>query len=112
MSEAAGVQLGIAGLSDAVRVGQGSYGIVYRASQPAYGRTVAVKVLTVPLLDDEARRRFERECKVLGSLSGHPHIVTLHAAGITDDGHPYIIMDYLSGGSLAGQLSAGPLDWR
>ena len=112
MSDAVGVRLGIEGLSDAVRVGQGSYGVVYRASQAAYGRTVAVKILTSPLLDDDSRRRFERECRALGSLSSHPNIVTLHAAGATDDDRPYLIMDYLPGGSLAARVAGGPLDWR
>ena len=110
--EPSGVLLGVEGLVDATRVGQGSYGVVYRASQPAYGRTVAVKLLTSPLLDPDSQRRFERECKALGSLSSHPFIVTLHAAGVTSDGHPYLIMDYLPGGSLAARVSNGPLGWE
>jgi Protein kinase domain/Protein of unknown function (DUF4232) len=74
---------------------------------------VAVKVLTAALRDPESLRRFDRECQALGSLSGHPNIVTLHAAGITADGHPYLIMDYMSGGSLADRLAAsGPLGWE
>jgi non-specific serine/threonine protein kinase len=103
--------LGIEGIVDPVRVGQGSYGVVYRASQPAFGRTVAVKVLSTSL-DDDSRRQFDRECRALGSLSGHPHIVTLHSAGITTYGYPYLIMDYLPGGSLAARLSGGPLRWE
>jgi serine/threonine protein kinase len=110
--EPSGALLGIEGVLGAVRVGQGSYGVVYKASQPAYGRTVAVKVLTSPLLDDDSQRRFERECRALGSLSSHPYIVTLHSAGVTADGHPYLIMDFLPGGSLASRLTAGPIGWQ
>jgi S1-C subfamily serine protease len=106
------VDLGIDGILDISRIGQGSYGTVYRATQPAYRRTVAVKVLTLLFADDDARRRFERECQALGSLSGDPHIVTLYSAGLTSDGHPYLIMDYMSGGSLAARVSAsGPMAW-
>lgn len=113
MDEHQGAALGIEGIEDAVRVGQGSYGVVYQATQPAYRRTVAVKMLSVPLMDDQSRRRFDRECQALGSLSNHPNIVTLHAAGVTRDGHPYLIMEFLAGGSLAARMaSRGPLSWE
>jgi serine/threonine protein kinase len=113
MSQSGGDFLGIDGITDAVRVGQGSYGTVYQATQPAYARTVAVKVLTEPFADDDARRRFARECMALGSLSTHPFIVTLYAAGITDEGRPYLMMAFLPGGSLAARLgSGGPLEWQ
>jgi len=107
------VELPIEGITDAEAVGRGSFGIVYRAMQPAYRREVAVKLLNEALLDADSRRRFERECQALGSLSGHPNIVTLHNASITSDGHPYLIMDYLSGGSLADRISReGRLRWE
>ena len=106
------VNLGIEGIADVSRIGQGSYGTVYRATQSAYGRTVAVKASKEPIGDDVARLRFERECEALGRLSGDPHTVTLYEAGVTSDDHPYLIMEYLSGGSLAARLSAqGPMDW-
>jgi YVTN family beta-propeller protein len=104
--------LGIEGITDAVVVGQGSFGVVYRATQPAYRRTVAVKVLSMPLTADADRKRFERECQALGSLSGHPNIVALYSSGVAVGGHPYMIMDYLDGGSLGARLKAdGPLSW-
>ena len=107
------VELPIEGITDAEAVGRGSFGIVYRAMQPAYRREVAVKLLNEALLDADSRRRFERECQALGSLSGHPNIVTLHSASITSDGHPYLIMDYLSGGSLADRITReGRLRWE
>jgi hypothetical protein len=99
----------IEGLTDAVKVGQGSFGVVYKAYQPAYGRMVAVKVLNAPVVDDVDRRRFERECQALGTLSTHPNIVTLHTAGVTSGDRPYLIMGYLPRGSLA---SRGILGWQ
>jgi serine/threonine protein kinase len=96
-----------------VLVGSGGFAAVYRAHQPAFQRTVAVKVLSAPHADQRSRDRFERECRAMGSLSEHPNIVTLHDAGFTADGHAYLVMAYLSGGSLAGRLhDAGPLGWE
>jgi len=54
------IDLGIPGISEAEQVGQGGFGVVYRARQEAFGRTVAVKVLSVATLGDGDRRRFER----------------------------------------------------
>jgi serine/threonine protein kinase/outer membrane protein OmpA-like peptidoglycan-associated protein len=105
------VDLGIDGIVDAVRIGQGGFGTVYRAVQPAYRRTVAVKVLALPLVDDQVRAAFDKECQALGSLSSHPNIVTLHQAGTTEQRYPYLIMEYLAGGSLTTRVTSGPLPW-
>ncbi len=107
------VDLGIDGIGEATKVGQGGFGVVYRARQEAFGRTVAVKVLSVPALDEESLRRFERECRAMGSVSGHPHIVAVYGSGHTRSGQPYLVMEHLLGGSLA-QLIAddGALPWE
>ena len=89
-------ELGIPGITDAVLVGRGGYGSVYRARQTRFHREVAVKVLAGEL-DEAAAVRFERECAAMGSLSGHPHIVTIFDSGIAGD-EPYIIMEYLPAG--------------
>ena len=112
MSASPPSDLGIPGLSDPVPIGSGGYAIVYRAFQAAFKRQVAVKVITADV-DERARRRFERECEALGVLSEHPGIVTVHDAGFTADGHPFLVMAYLSGGSLADRLATeGPLGWE
>ena len=80
--------MGISGLEGGVEVGSGGAGVVYRAFQPAFGRAVAVKVLHEPLADGQVRRRFDRERKAVGMLSGHPHIVTVYESGLTGDGRP------------------------
>lgn len=106
------IDLGIEGLVDPVLIGQGGFGAVYRAEQPALGRTVAAKILSAPGLDDRTRERFERECVAIGALSGHPHIVTVYDSGINSWGRPYIVMDFMAGGSTADRVSAhGPLPW-
>ena len=82
-------------------IGHGGFGVVYRAHQEHLNRDVAVKVLNVSGLAEASRRRFERERKTLGSVSNHPAIVTLYDSGITDDGLPYLVMELMTGGSLA-----------
>lgn len=107
--------LGIDGLTDAVEIGVGGFATVYKAYQPAFRRTVAVKVLATLNLDDAARERFERECQAMGSLSDHPNIVTVYGAGFTggQQSRPYLVMAYLPGGSLAERISqSGPLPWQ
>ena len=105
--------LGIPGIVDAVVVGRGGFGSVYKARQPALSRTVAVKILTDALQDETARLRFERECFAMGMLGGHPNIIQVYESGFTGDGRPYIVMDYMAEGALADRLEhRGPYDWR
>ncbi|NJP34183.1 serine/threonine-protein kinase [Micromonospora thermarum] len=101
-----GLDLGIAGCTGAVVVGRGGFGVVYRAWQPDFHRWVAVKVLAADW-HGPSRARFERELKTLGRLSDHPNIVTLHQAGRTAAGNPYLLMAYEENGSLADRLAAG-----
>jgi serine/threonine-protein kinase PknK len=107
------VDLGITGIEEAAEIGIGGFGRVYRARQPAFGREVGVKVLSVGKLDEKAQSRFERECQAMGALGGHPNIVTIYDAGTTDDGRPYLIMEYMPGGSYDDRIrDQGPLAWQ
>ena len=115
MSEENVEDLGIEGLTDASEIGVGGFATVYKAYQPAFRRTVAVKVLATLNLDDASRERFERECQAMGSLSDHPNIVTVFGAGFTtgSQSRPYLVMAFLPGGSLAERLSqSGTLPWQ
>ncbi|MDT3438070.1 MULTISPECIES: serine/threonine-protein kinase [unclassified Pseudofrankia] len=100
----------IDGYSSFERVGGGGFSTVYRAYQEVFDRQVAVKVLHADLHDDDARRRFLRECRATGRLTGHPHIITVFDAGTTRENRPYLVMEYFPGGSLGDSLRArGPL---
>jgi serine/threonine protein kinase len=100
----------ITGLDDLVEVGRGGFGVVFRARQVRLDRYVAVKLLTTQLLDDRSQRRFEREGRALGTLSGHPNVVALYEFGITSDSIPYLVLEYLAGGSYADRIErTGPL---
>jgi serine/threonine protein kinase len=102
----------IQGVSDLVEIGRGGFGVVYRASETDLQRTVAVKLLTGEF-DEDSKRRFDRERKAMGALSGHPNIVTVYRAGLTENERPYLIMEYMSGGSIAERLvREGPVPWQ
>ncbi len=94
-------------------VGVGGMGRVYCAEQVALGRTVAVKVVHPHLADDElATARFLNEARAASRLS-HPNSVAIFDFGRTDDGQPYIVMEYLRGRDL-GRVAEGegPLPLR
>ena len=105
------LDLGIDGVADPIEIGRGGFGIVYRASEADLGRTVAVKILT-GAFDERSKLRFNRERMALGSLSNDPNIVTVHRTGISNAGLPYLVMEYLEGGSVADKLAhLGRLPW-
>ncbi|KAB2345125.1 serine/threonine-protein kinase [Actinomadura rudentiformis] len=92
------------------QVGEGGFSVVYRAHQERLDRTVALKVLSISAVDDAAMRRFQRECKITGRLSGHPNIVTVLDTGTSRFGRPYIAMEYFERGALIDRLEReGPL---
>ena len=104
-------ELTAAGFEDPEEIGRGGFGVVYRASQPALDRIVAVKVLTSDP-EPDSLERFVREQVAMGKLSGHPHIVTVFQVGTTATGRPYIVMQYHPHGSLEAKIHAsGPLGW-
>lgn len=94
------------------KLGSGGFATVWLAEQGQLGRRVAVKLLGETLEDSERERRFLAECRAIGRLSGHPAVVTVHDAGTTDAGHPYLVMEHLPGGSLHDRMHReGPLPW-
>ena len=105
------VDLGIDHLTDVEAIGRGGFSVVYAATDTQFDRRVAVKVLS-NLVGEADRRRFERECRVMGRLSAHPNVVTVHSAGYTANGSPYLLMELIEGGSLADRLAAeGSMPW-
>jgi serine/threonine protein kinase len=98
-------------------IGAGGMGEVYRAVDTRLDRTVAIKVLSPQLAGAaEFRERFDREARVISQLD-HPHICALYDVG--DVMHPqsgsdsrplaFLVMQYLSGETLASRLARGPL---
>jgi tRNA A-37 threonylcarbamoyl transferase component Bud32 len=93
-------------------LGRGAMSVVLKAYEPALKRWVAIKVLAPELAGDRrARERFAREAQAAASVR-HPHVVTIHAVRERNE-LPFIVMEYLAGGSLQDYLdSYGPLDWQ
>lgn len=103
--------LAAAGFTDPEEIGRGGFGVVYRCRQESLDRTVAVKILSTTL-DPDNMDRFLREQRVMGRLSGHPHIVTVLQAGTGGTGLPYLVMHYHPHDSLEARIRRhGPLEW-
>lgn len=89
-------------------LGRGGMAIVYLARDPLFGRQVALKVLPSQFkLDKQYLVRFQREAKVIAALE-HPYIVPVYDYGEEGD-QPYIVMRYMSGGTLTERMRAGPM---
>src|SRR5664279_840029 len=90
-------------------IGHGGMATVYRARQISMNRIVAVKVLPRQFLSDETyMQRFNREVKIVSELE-HRSIVPVHDYGVAEE-QPYIVMRYMSGGSVDDLLREGALD--
>lgn len=92
----------IPGLTLIEHIGSGGFADVYLYEQEFPARKVAVKVLHAAE-SDEALSQFYAEANVMAQLSGHPAIVSIHAADVADDGRPYIVMEYCPPPALAAQ---------
>jgi DNA-binding SARP family transcriptional activator/WD40 repeat protein/energy-coupling factor transporter ATP-binding protein EcfA2 len=91
------------------RLGEGAFGVVWRAYQPSVGREVAVKVIRSELASQSSFvRRFEAEARTIARLA-HPHIVPLIDFW-RDTDSAYLVLALLSGGSLASAMSSGKVD--
>ena len=87
-------------------IGSGASALVFLADDTRLRRRVAVKVLHHGLADDESfSRRFRAEAHSAAALN-HPNVVAVYDWG-EDDGEPYLVTEYLDGGSLRGMLDDG-----
>lgn len=78
--------------------GEGGMGMVYLAKRVdgEYDHTVAIKFLRGGFFSPTMRNRFKREKQILARLN-HPNIAGILDGGITDDGTPFIILEYVKG---------------
>jgi serine/threonine protein kinase len=103
----------IDGFDELQPIGRGGFSYVFSARQRDFNRRVALKVLSFGLADERERRSFERECRAMGLVSQHPHIVTVFNAAFTTAKQPCIVMELYSGGTYGerqkreGQLPVG-----
>jgi PAS domain-containing protein len=88
-------------------LGRGGMGQVWLVQHVATGALRALKRLD-PGADGELRLRFVREAEAMARVGDHPALARIHAAGVDARG-PWLVMDLLPGGDLAGRLQEGPL---
>jgi len=79
------------------KVGVGGFGTVYKGRDPFIKRAVAIK--TCQSEEEEIKKRFFREAEFAGNLH-HRNITTIYDFGVTDDGTPYIVQEFLTGEDL------------
>lgn len=94
-------------------IGEGGMGLVYEVRDKALDRTVAMKVLcTTSAMSEQQVGRFRREAQILDTLR-HPGIVEVFNSGITEDGSPYIAMEFVDGAPLNHMIeTTGGLEYR
>src|SRR5271169_767126 len=106
MTIAAGTRLG--SYEVVAPIGAGGMGEVYQAHDTKLGRDVAIKVLPPAFAHDPERlSRFQREAKMLAALN-HPNIATIYGLE-QSGGTSYLVMELVSGETLAERVKAGPL---
>ena len=90
------------------QIGEGGMGVVYLAEDTRLGRRVAMKFPNAASDEQRYRARFLREARAVSALS-HPHIATIYDYGETPDGHPFIVMELVTGKTLSDLLFASAL---
>ncbi|HWE27801.1 MAG TPA: serine/threonine-protein kinase, partial [Polyangia bacterium] len=90
------------------RLAAGGMGVVYKGELVAIGKPVAIKFLHDALAAiPDLVKRFQREATAMSRLA-HPHLVSVVDSGLAN-GVPFLVMDFVSGRSLADVLAGGPL---
>lgn len=85
-------------------LGKGGMGIVLRVEQIFLGKEFALKTIEKNLLSDVAVRRFQQEAKATFAVS-HPNIISVNDFGLLDDETPFMVMEIVTGKTLARRLS-------
>ena len=91
------------------RLGEGGMGVVYRARHVLIDRVVALKLIRPDLRGETHLRAWMlREARAANRVD-HAHIIDIHDIGETEEGELYLVMEYLVGNPLSGELARGPL---
>ncbi|WP_229051838.1 serine/threonine-protein kinase [Aeromicrobium sp. Leaf350] len=86
-------------------IGEGGFADVF-LYRDALNRQVAVKVLLESAVQAAERDVFHAEANLMAQLSDHPSIVSIFQAGVSNDGRPYLVMEYCPAPNLAARYRA------
>jgi eukaryotic-like serine/threonine-protein kinase len=89
-------------------IGEGAMGLVYRAYHAQLERSAAVKVLQAIAAGPDSAARFRHEALAIAQMR-HPNIVNVFDFG-EYEGTPYMIVEFVPGGNLAGRMEQAPVD--
>lgn len=92
------------------QIGAGGMGVIYKAHHAMLKKDVAIKILHQ--VNDLTVQRFQREAQAAYNLH-HENVVAVHEFGVTDEGQPYMVMEFIQGKTLAAVIDergALPLD--
>jgi serine/threonine-protein kinase len=92
------------------KLGEGGMGVVFKARHVRFDEICALKVVSAALAQDNTFvQRFHAEALVMRKLE-HPHALRVHDVDETEDGRPFLVMEFVEGQNLATLLRAGPLE--
>src|ERR1700730_16796856 len=92
------------------KLGAGGMGEGFLGDDNPLGRKAAIKILPAEVAaDPERRKRFLTEARAASALN-HPHVCTVYDVGETDDGLPFIAMEFVGGQSLNAVVKQKPLE--
>lgn len=90
------------------QLGRGGMGEVFLAEDTSLGRRVAIKFPRLDSDERDFRARFLREARSVSELR-NPHIATLYDYGETEEGHPFLVMEFVRGENLSDLVRRGEL---
>lgn len=90
-------------------IGSGGFADVHLFEQHMPRRRVAVKVLHVDRMSREAVAEFATEANLMAMLSTHPSIATIYGAGESEDGRPFLVMEYAPKPTMQARVERAPL---
>ena len=103
MSSSQAVQVLVGRYQLLEQIGQGGMGLIWLALDQRLQRKVAIKLMHQPQRQGTWRARFETEGRAIARLQ-HPNVVQIFDYGVTEEGAPFIVMEFLEGESLSARL--------
>jgi serine/threonine protein kinase len=105
----------VAGYEILGELGSGGLGTVYKAKQIQPDRVVALKVMRAESVPPDQLARFQEEARAIARLN-HPSLVPIYEIGERQPlpggpAIPFLVSEFVAGGSLAGRLGRGPIAW-